>query len=79
MANRQYKDSVFRTYFNCAERLAALYRAIRQDETILPEDIRITTLDDVFLSRLKNDVSFPSSANVIKLSRRWHPNRRNDC
>ena len=58
MANRQYKDSVFRTYFNCAERLAALYRAIRQDETIRPEDIRITTLDDVFLSRLKNDVSF---------------------
>ena len=58
MANRQYKDTVFRTYFNHKSEIAQLYQAIRPDEVILPDDITITTLDDVFLSARKNDLSF---------------------
>ncbi|MCI6086862.1 hypothetical protein [Selenomonas sp.] len=58
MANRQYKDTVFRTYFNHAREIAQLYQAIRLEDVIRPEDITITTIDDVFLSARKNDLSF---------------------
>ena len=58
MANRQYKDTVFRTYFNHTHEIAQLYQAIRPHDVIRPEDITITTLDDVFLSARKNDLSF---------------------
>ena len=58
MANRQYKDSVFRKFFNNREELAKFYQAIRPDETIYPEDISINTLEDVILDQQKNDLSF---------------------
>ena len=58
MANRQYKDTVFRRIFNHEREIAALYQAIRQEDDIRPEDITITTLDNVFLSSQRNDLSF---------------------
>ena len=58
MANRRYKDSVFRMYFNNREELARLYQALRPDATIRPEDITINTLEDVLLDQQKNDLSF---------------------
>jgi len=49
VANRQYKDSVFRMFFNNPEELAKFYQAIRPEEIIRSEDITINTLEDVIL------------------------------
>ncbi|MGN0941740.1 MAG: transposase [Selenomonadaceae bacterium] len=58
MANRQYKDTVFRKFFNHKDKIAELYQAIRPNEDVRAEDITITTLDDVFIDQQKNDLSF---------------------
>ena len=58
MANRQYKDTVFRKFFNHEREIAELYQAIRPQDDIREEDITISTLDDVFLDQQKNDLSF---------------------
>ena len=58
MANRQYKDTVFRMFMNNPEELAKLYQALRPDAIIRPEDIQINTLEDILLDQFKNDVSF---------------------
>ncbi|MCI6099265.1 MAG: hypothetical protein MR630_02345 [Selenomonas sp.] len=60
MANRQYKDSVFRMFFNNRKELAKLYQAIRPDKTIRPEDITINTLEDVILIERSSSISPPS-------------------
>ena len=58
MANRQYKDTVFRAFFNHKREIAELYQAIRPEDDVCADDITITTLDDVFLDQQKNDLSF---------------------
>ena len=58
MANRQYKDTVFRAFFDHEHTIAELYQAIRPEDDVRAEDIIITTLDDVFLDQQKNDLSF---------------------
>lgn len=59
MANRQVKDSVFRKLFNNRQELAKLYQAIlKTDVPVLPKDLKITTLRNVFLDSQKNDLSF---------------------
>ena len=58
MANRQYKDSVFRRLFRNKRELASLYQAIRPDDEIFAKDIRLTTLRNVFLDNQRNDLSF---------------------
>ena len=60
MANRAYKDTVFRAFLNHERTIAELYQAIRPEDEVRAEDITITTLDDVFLDQRKNDLSFPS-------------------
>ena len=72
MANRQYKDSVFRMFFNNRKELAKLYQAIRPDKTIRPEDITINTLEDVILDQQKNDVSFAWKDQSIVLTNFAH-------
>ena len=68
MANHQYKDSVFRMLFNDPVELAKLYKAIRDtDEDILPEDLKITTLNDILLDSVKNDLSFEWKDEAIVL------------
>ena len=58
MANRQYKDTVFRMFMNDRDELAKFYQALRPNEIIRPEDIQINTLEDILLDQFKNDVSF---------------------
>ena len=55
MANRQYKDSVFRMFMNNPVELAKFYQAIRPDTIIRPEDIQINTLEDIMLDELKHE------------------------
>lgn len=58
MANRQFKDSVFRKLFNNRKELAKLYQAIQPGIVVSPQDLKITTLRNVFLDSQKNDLSF---------------------
>jgi hypothetical protein len=57
-ANRQYKNSVFTSLFSTEARLRELYNAIAGTDYGEDVPVCINTLEDVFLSGAKNDVSF---------------------
>ena len=56
--NRKFKDSLFRMIFSEKEALLELYNAINGSDHQNPEDLTITTIDDVLYLGMKNDVSF---------------------
>ncbi len=56
--NRSYKDSLFRMIFREKKELLSLYNAINGTHYEDPEQLTITTLDDVIYIRWKDDVSF---------------------
>jgi predicted transposase/invertase (TIGR01784 family) len=66
-ANRQFKDSVFTSYFNNKELLLELYNAI--EGTNYPKDveIEINTLENVFYLDKYNDISFVIDDKVVVL------------
>ena len=55
---RQYQDTVFRMYFNDAERLRELAGALHGRVYAPSEPVEIVTLEGTFLSQVKNDISF---------------------
>lgn len=55
---RKYKDSLFRMIFKSREALLSLYNAINKSHYENPEDLEITTIEDVIYIGVKNDVSF---------------------
>jgi len=67
MANRRYKDSVFRKLFHNKRELASLYQAIRPEDDIFAKDIKITTLRNVFTDSQRNDLSFLWKQRVVVL------------
>lgn len=56
--NRKYKDRLFRFIFNDKENLLQLYNAINNSHYSNPDDLVITTIDDVVYMGMKNDLSF---------------------
>ncbi|MCI6086315.1 MAG: Rpn family recombination-promoting nuclease/putative transposase [Selenomonas sp.] len=77
MANRQFKDSVFRKLFNNRKELAKLYQAIQPGIVVSPQDLKITTLRNVFLDSQKNDLSFlwkGTSVVLIEHQSTWNEN-----
>ena len=56
--NHKFKDSLFRMIFREKEALLELYNAINGSDYQNPEDLIITTIDDVLYLGMKNDVSF---------------------
>lgn len=56
--NRKYKDNLFRMVFKSREALLSLYNAINKSHYENPEDLEITTIEDVVYIGVKNDVSF---------------------
>jgi len=54
---RTYKDSLFRDIFNNVKILPALYESL-EGEPATVEDIRLTTIEEIFFDSEKNDVSF---------------------
>ena len=53
--NRKYKDRLFRLLFSNKQYLLQLYNALTHSNYENPDDLQITTLDDVLY--MKNDVS----------------------
>ena len=56
--NRKYKDRLFRFIFSDKENLLQLYNAINDSHYNNPDDLVITTIDDVVYMGMKNDLSF---------------------
>ena len=56
--NRKYKDHLFRFVFQNKKDLLELYNAINGTAYTDPEELMITTLQDVVYLGMKNDVSF---------------------
>lgn len=56
--NREYKDRLFKFIFKDKEKLLSLYNALNSSHYINPDDIEITTLEDVIYCKMKNDISF---------------------
>ena len=79
IANRKYKDSLFRFIFGSEERkenTLALYNAINGTSYTDVRDLELTTLEDVIYISMKNDVSFLISEdmNLYEQQSTWNPN-----
>ena len=71
----KYKDKLFRYIFGQnKEWLLSLYNAVNGTEYQNPEDIRITTLEDVIYIKMKNDISLLLDS---ELSLYEHQSKRN--
>ena len=56
--NKKYKDRLFRLIFQGKKDLLELYNAINNSDYTNPEDLTITTIEDVVYMGMKNDLSF---------------------
>ncbi len=56
--NKKYKDRVFRVIFHEKKDLLELYNAINDSNYTNPDDLTITTIEDVVYIGMKNDLSF---------------------
>jgi predicted transposase/invertase (TIGR01784 family) len=66
-ANRQYKSSVFASYFSDGEKLIEAYNAIENKHYPKDTEVRINTLTDVLFMEQINDVSFLLAGKLIIL------------
>ena len=57
MSKPKYKDSMFRDYFNDRVRLLSLCNALLNTNFTNPDELEINTLDGIFFSQIKNDLS----------------------
>jgi len=55
---RKYKDILFRFVFRDKKEILQLYNAINQTDYSNPDDLIITTMEDVIYIGMKNDLSF---------------------
>ena len=58
MANREYKDTIFRWIFSIIENLLSLYNAVTGKNYQNPEDLKIVTLENAIYMGMKNDLAF---------------------
>ena len=56
--NTKYKDRLFRLIFHDKKELLELYNAINESNYANPDDLEITTIDDVVYMGIRNDLSF---------------------
>lgn len=66
-ANAQYRDSVFRDYFNAPERLLSLCNAVLGTDYRDAGKLRINTLEGIFFDNQKNDISCTLENNFLVL------------
>ena len=58
IANRKYKDTIFRWIFSQIENLLSLYNAVTGKHYQNPEELEIVTLENVIYMGMKNDLAF---------------------
>lgn len=58
VAKRDHKDTLFRDLFKDPEHALSLYNALNGTAYDNPDDLEVTTLEDVIYINMKNDVSF---------------------
>ena len=58
VADKKYKDRVFRAVFAEKKDLLELYNALRGSDYTNPEDLEINTLENAVYMKMKNDLSF---------------------
>ena len=76
--NRKYKDSLFRLLFSeSKENALSLYNALNETNYDNPDELEMTTLDDVIYLKQKNDVSFiiGNTLNLYEHQSTFCPNR----
>ena len=56
--NTKYKDRLFRLIFHEKKELLELYNAVNESHYTNPDDLEITTIEDVVYMRMRNDLSF---------------------
>ena len=75
--NRRYKDTMFRDLFGSPERKAhalELYNALAGTDYDDPEQLELTTLDDVIYLGRRNDVSFIIGDELVLIEHQSTPN-----
>ena len=74
--NREHKDRLFLKVFEDREALLSLYNAVNGSDYENPEELEITTLDNVLYMRMKNDLSFliDGSLNFYEHQSTFNPN-----
>ena len=74
--NRKYKDALFRFIFKDKKKLLSLYNALNNSQYTDPEELQITTKDDVIYMQMKEDISFliSSTLNLYEHQSTWNPN-----
>ena len=58
IANREYKDGLFRMVFQKKEDLLSLYNALNGSSYTDPDELEVNTLGNVLYLTRKNDISF---------------------
>lgn len=58
IANRKYKDTIFRWIFSRIENLLSLYNAVTGKHYQNPEELEIVTLENAIYMGMKNDLVF---------------------
>ena len=58
IANREYKDTIFRWIFSQIENLLSLYNAVTGKHYQNPEELEIVTLENAIYMGMKNDLAF---------------------
>ena len=56
--NTKYKDRLFRLIFHEKKELLELYNAVNESDYTNPEELEITTIEDVVYMGMRNDLSF---------------------
>ena len=76
IANRNYKDRLFRFVFNNKKDLLDLYNAISGTDYDDPEELEVNTLENVLYLAMKNDLSFLIDAelNLYEHQSTYNPN-----
>ena len=74
--NRNYKDGLFLMIFRNKQSLLSLYNAVRGSNYTNPDDLTVTTIENVLYMGMKNDVSFiiNNQLHLYEAQSTWNPN-----
>ena len=74
--NRNYKDGLFLMIFRDKQALLSLYNAVRGSNYTNPDDLTVTTIENVLYMGMKNDVSFiiNNQLHLYEAQSTWNPN-----